>query len=75
MDYSLHFQFFLVRISPRLNNFPGKEIKLHCTCGMPETFDDMVESDLCEKWFHLSCEGIISTPTVDEQWLCKFCTV
>ena len=31
--------------SPRLNNFPGREIELHCTCGMPEIFDDMVECD------------------------------
>ena len=65
----------VLRIYPRLNNFPGKEIELHFTCGMPETFDDMVECNLCEKWFHLSCEGIISTPAVDEQWLCEFCTV
>ena len=55
----------VLKISPRLNNFPGKEIELHCACGIPETFE-MVKCDLCEKLFHLSCEEIISTPAVDE---------
>ena len=54
---------------------PHEEIELHCTCGMPETIDGMVECDLYEKRFHLSCEGIISTHAVDERWLCEFCTV
>ena len=70
----LHFQLFFENIS-KIEQLSRQRDELHCTCGMPETFDDMVKCDLCEKWFHLSCEGIISIPAVDEQWLCEFCTV
>ena len=65
----------VLSISLRLINFPGREIELHCTCGMHKTFDNMVECDQCEKWFHLSCKGITSTLAVDEHWFCKSCTV
>ena len=25
---------------------------------MPEVYDDMVQCDECEEWFHLSCVGL-----------------
>ena len=44
------------------NFFPGKEIELHCTCQMPETYDDMIECDTCEDWYHLKCVGLKKFP-------------
>jgi len=40
------------------NYFPGREIELFCSCQMPETYDDMIQCDTCEDWYHLKCVGL-----------------
>ena len=42
--------------------FPGREIELFCSCQMPETYDDMIECDTCEDWYHLKCVGLKKFP-------------
>ena len=39
-------------------------IEIHCTCGCPDTFDDMVACDIdgCDHWFHLSCVNMEDVP-------------
>ena len=49
-------------------------IKLYCTCLMPETYDDMIACDVCERWFHLKCVGMPQSPPEEESWICKNCT-
>ena len=47
-------------------------IEIHCTCGRPDTFDDMVACDGCDHWFHLSCvnmEDVLYRLCTGEQWI------
>ena len=60
--------------SKRSNHFPVREIELFCTCEMPQTYDDMVECEQCDNWFHLSCVGLSNAPNNSETWLCKSCS-
>ena len=53
--------------------FPHMEIKLFCTCQMPETHDDMVECDTCGDWYHLKCVSLEQFPAEAEQWNCNKC--
>ena len=46
-------------------------INLFCNCNMPESWDDMIQCDLCHEWLHMTCEGIQTTPT--DEWLCSVC--
>ena len=46
-------------------------IEIHCTCGRPDTFDDMVACDGCDHWFHLSCVNMEDIPQGD--WFCTDC--
>ena len=46
-------------------------IEIHCTCGRPDTFDDMVACDGCDHWFHLSCVNMEDVPQGD--WFCTDC--
>ena len=39
---------------------------------MPESFDNMIQCDLCEQWLHMKCEKLNSSPEADE-WLCRDC--
>ena len=54
--------------------FPGREIELFCSCQMPETYDDMIECDTCEDWYHLKCVALAKFPRKNEQWSCKQCS-
>ena len=56
------------------NYFPGREIELFCSCQMPETYDDMIQCDTCEDWYHLKCVGLKEFPLKLEQWNCKQCS-
>ena len=60
--------------SKRSNHFPVREIEFFCTCEMPQTYDDMVECEQCDNWFHLSCVGLPNAPNNSETWLCKSCS-
>ena len=46
-------------------------IEINCTCGRPDTFDDMVACDGCNHWFHLSCVDMEDAPQGD--WFCTDC--
>ena len=52
--------------------FPYIEIELYCECNMPEVYDDMIQCDECEEWFHLSCVGL-QTPPAESEWYCSKC--
>ena len=39
---------------------------------MPESFDDMIQCDLCEQWLHMKCEKLNSSAEADK-WLCRDC--
>lgn len=62
-------------ITPRghvQNCFPEHHINIYCDCELPEVFDDMIECDGCERWYHQRCVGVAS-PTVSQKWFCKEC--
>ena len=40
---------------------------------MPETYDDMVECEECEAWYHLKCVYLKKPLTEDDHWLCVDC--
>jgi hypothetical protein len=47
-------------------------IQTHCACQLPE-YGDMVQCDLCNMWYHLTCTNLSQTPGEDEEWLCESC--
>ena len=42
-------------------------------CLMRETFDDRVECEECEEWFHLKCMGLTQAPEEHQLWYCRKC--
>ena len=40
-------------------------------CSRPECWDDMIQCELCDEWFHLTCEGLETAP--EGEWLCRVC--
>ena len=33
----------------------------------------MVQCDICHKWFHIKCVGILTLPNTDDKWCCSSC--
>ena len=54
------------------NNEKHLTIQTHCTCQLPE-YGDMVQCDLCDIWYHLTCINLGQAPDEDEEWLCESC--
>ncbi len=50
-----------------------KDIYVYCVCLMPDTYGDMVQCDICHKWFHIKCVGILTLPNTDDKWCCSSC--
>ena len=48
------------------------EIDIYCECELPEVYDNMVQCDGCDKWFHLRCMGLIEY-NLSQKWYCKQC--
>ncbi len=60
--------------APYPQTLPAHSIEVFCDCELPETFDNMVQCDKCEMWFHLTCVGLnTSTPISQTEWFCKTC--
>ncbi|XP_055603838.1 uncharacterized protein LOC129752068 [Uranotaenia lowii] len=42
-------------------------------CNQPNSICDLVQCDLCPRWWHQSCVGV--TPSVERRpWICKYCS-
>lgn len=54
--------------------WPGMlhKIDIYCDCDLPEVYDNMIQCDGCDNWFHLRCVGVKS-PTLTEKWYCNQC--
>ena len=50
-------------------------ITLYCYCHMPEDYDDMIQCDSCDTWFHKSCVHIPKGKKLvrDMTWNCVKC--
>ena len=48
------------------------EIPVNCECRMPDSREEMVGYDRCDRWFHFSCAGFDVPPPGD--WFCKHCS-
>ena len=59
----------------RHNHFPYLDITVFCTCLMPETYDDMIQCENCEEWYHMNCVGLSAPPKDSENWYCSLCRV
>ena len=46
-------------------------IEMHCQCGRPDSMQDMIGCDSCNRWFHLNCGNVTSVPVDD--WFCYDC--
>ena len=55
------------------SHFPYREVEVFCSCQMPESYGDMIQCDNCEKWYHIHCIGLASTPGDTELWNCHCC--
>lgn len=48
-------------------------IEVFCFCKMPAQFDtDMVECDVCERWYHCSCV-LLDPSGIPDYWECPQC--
>ncbi len=47
-------------------------IHLYCDCRLPESFDDVVACDGCDRWFHHQCVGFDAS-LVSDEWFCNHC--
>ena len=50
------------------------DITLYCKCKMPESYDDMVCCDGCDKWYHFKCINLRSNH-LPKKWICPSCTL
>ncbi len=48
-------------------------VPLNCNCRLPDTFDNVVGCDNCQKWYHYKCVGF-SSSAYSANWFCKDCT-
>lgn len=46
-------------------------VRLYCDCRLPESFDNVVACDGCDKWFHYKCVDFTSYHVGD--WFCNHC--
>ena len=51
-------------------------IAVFCPCRLPETEEDMVACDICNEWYHVSCEDIPSKvlTSAEDAWFCLKCS-
>ena len=50
-----------------------KDIYIYNACLMPDTYREMVQCDICHKWFHIKCVGILTLPNTDDKLCCSSC--
>ena len=49
-------------------------IQIFCTCYLPECFDDMVQCDKCQKWYHKYCVNAPSDISMTHiEYICDMC--
>ena len=46
-------------------------IHINCSCGRPDSVDQMVQCDTCDAWFHFECAHLQGVPEGD--WFCTNC--
>ena len=57
------------------HGFPlAHEIDLYCDCELPEEYDNMIQCNKCDSWYHFTCVGLKS-PTFSSNWFCKTCAI
>ncbi len=62
------------RIIPTPVHSPNQAtISVYCDCELPEEYDNMVQCDYCDFWYHLTCVGV-EIPSLMDNWLCKSCS-
>ena len=49
-------------------------IETFFTCCLPEE-GDMIQCDLCDNWYHLSCTDLSSCPQDDLEGICSSCAL
>lgn len=54
--------------------FPWREIDIYCDCELPEVYDNMIQCDDCDEWYHLRCFGLKSY-NLRDKWYCHHCGV
>ena len=52
-------------------------LEVFCTCRLPENDEDMVACDVCNEWYHISCEEIplMVLTSGEDRWFCSRCTI
>lgn len=46
-------------------------IPVNCECRLPDSKEEMVACDQCDKWYHFTCAGFDVPPPGD--WFCQHC--
>lgn len=56
----------------RPGNAPSTEEHNCVSCDRPDSFDDLVQCDECDSWWHMQCASV--TPSIAERdWICNNC--
>ncbi len=50
---------------------PSYNIHVYCDCDLPEVYDNMIQCDHCDKWFHFCCVGDKAPATLAQKWFCN----
>ena len=58
----------------RVRRAPSKHVlvEVNCVCKRPDSFEDMVSCDGCDRWWHYSCANVKSV-SEDSDWYCNSC--
>ncbi len=52
---------------------PSYNIHVYYDCELPEVYDNMIQCDHCDKWFHFCCAGDKAPATLAQKWFCNTC--
>ena len=59
------------RASVKNTKLAHMAIPSYCNCGAPDSMDEMIQCDNCDKWWHFQCARIKDAP--DNNWYCPKC--
>jgi len=54
---------------------PSDEEEVLCpACGDVEDGTPMIACDICDRWYHWACVGLLSKPQKGKEWICTECS-
>ncbi len=58
-------------VDVRRADFQFISVVVYCPCKRPDSFDEMIQCDRCDAWYHFKCANIKEDPLCD--WFRLLC--